>query len=113
MELSLSFRTLLDNWQQKTPPVLTATEIAVRLPIDDAARLQALADLYPGRTSESIITDLLSVALRELEAAMPYVRGSKVISTDEQGDPIYEDAGPTPRFNELTRKYRKKLQGKG
>lgn len=109
----MSFRTLLDNWQQKTPPVLTATEIAVRLPIDDAARLQALADLYPGRTRESIITDLLGVALRELEAAMPYVRGAKVISTDEQGDPIYEDAGPTPRFNELTRKYRKKLQGGG
>ena len=109
----MSFRSLLDNWQQKKPPVLTATEVPVRLTVDDAARLQALADLFPGQTRESIITDLLAVALRELEAAMPYVRGSKVISTDEQGDPIYEDAGPTPRFNELTRKYRKKLAPKG
>jgi hypothetical protein len=33
-----------------------------------------------------------------------------VISTDEQGDPVYEDAGPTPRFMELTRKHRKKLE---
>lgn len=105
----MSFRTLLDNWQQKAPPALSAAEIAVRLSIDDAARLQALADLYPGHSRESIITDLVGVALRELEAAMPYVRGSKVISRDEQGDPIYEDVGPTPRFNELTRKYRKKL----
>lgn len=105
----MSFRTLLDNWQQKAPPVLAASEIPVRLSIDDSARLQALADLYPGHTRESIITDLLAVALRELEAAMPYMRGTKVISRDEQGDPIYEDVGPTPRFNELTRKYRKKL----
>lgn len=113
MEPNLSFRALLDIWQQKSPAVLTATEIPVRLTVDDAARLQALADLYPGHTRESIIQDLLSVALRELEAAMPYVRGTRVISTDEQGDPIYEDAGPTPRFNELTRKHRKKLQAKG
>lgn len=113
MEHNLSFRALLDVWQQKSPPALTDTEIPVRLSIDDAARLQALADLYPGRTREAIIQDLLSVALRELEAAMPYVRGTRVISTDEQGDPIYEDAGPTPRFNELTRKYRRKLQARG
>ena len=30
--------------------------------------------------------------------------------SDEQGDPIYEDVGLTPRFVELTRKNRKKLQ---
>lgn len=108
----MSFRTLLDNWQQKKPPVLTAAEIPVRLTVDDAARLHALVDLFPGQTQESIITDLLSVALRELESAMPYVRGTRIISTDEQGDPIYEDAGPTPKFNELTRKYRKKLAPK-
>ncbi len=112
MEPNLSFRALLDIWQRKAPPALVATEIPVRLSIDDAARVQALADLYPGHTREAIVQDLLSAALRELEAAMPYVRGTRVISTDEQGDPIYEDAGPTPRFNELTRKYRKKLQAK-
>src|SRR5690348_5437102 len=84
---TVSFRALLDNWQKKSPPVLTANEYAVRLPIDDAARLQALADLYPGRTPQELITDLLGVALRELEAAMPYVRGAQVISRDEQGDP--------------------------
>lgn len=105
----MSFRTLLDNWREKTPPTLTSAEYAVRLTVDDAARVHALAEMYPGHSPEEIITDLLSVALRELEAAMPYLRGSKVISTDEQGDPVYEDAGPTPRFNALTRKHLKKL----
>jgi hypothetical protein len=41
---------------------------------------------------------------------MPYMAGQKVISTDEQGDPVYEDVGPTPRFIELARKNRKKLE---
>jgi hypothetical protein len=107
--LRVTFRTLLDNWEQKGTPVLTASEYPVRLPLEDAARLHALADMYPGHSCEAILTDLLSVALRELEAAMPYVRGAKVISHDDQGDPVYEDAGPTPRFIELTRKHRKRL----
>jgi hypothetical protein len=105
----VTFRTLLDNWQQKGEPLLAADEYRVRLPVDDAARIHALAELYPGRSREEIITDLLAVALKELEAAMPYVRGNKVVSRDEQGDPVYEDAGPTPRFNELVRRHRRKL----
>ena len=109
----MSFKVLLDHWQQTAPPALTATEYAVRLPVDDAARIQALAEMYPGTTREQIITDLLGAALRELAASMPYVKGSKVISTDEHGDPVYEDAGPTSKFVELTRKHRKKLAAPG
>ena len=37
----------------------TAKEYAVRLPLDDAARLQALAELFPGQSIEEIVTDLL------------------------------------------------------
>ena len=40
---------------------------------------------------------------------MPYVAGQQVISTDEQGDPVFEDVGPTPRFMNLTRTHRRKL----
>jgi hypothetical protein len=109
----VSFKQLLDHWQQTAPPALTAAEYAIRLPIDDAARLQALAEMYPGTSREQIITDLLSAALRELAAAMPYVKGSKVISTDEHGDPVYEDTGPTSKFVELTRRHRKKLAAPG
>ena len=75
----------------------------MRLPLDDAARLAALAEMFPGRSSEQLITELLGTALEELAAAMPYVAGTRVISTDEQGDPIYEDMGLTPRFMQLAR----------
>ena len=107
----MSFRSLLDRWQQRATPTLTAAEYAVRLPLDDAARLHALAELFPAFTREQIVSDLLAAALTELAASMPYVRGNKVISKDEQGDPVYEDAGYTPRFIELTRKHRRKLAG--
>jgi hypothetical protein len=104
------FKELLDAWRHDATVPRTASEYAVRLPVDDAARVLALAELFPGRTTEQIITELLGVALQEVAAAMPYVAGKKVISTDDQGDPVYEDAGPTPRFAELTRKHRKKLE---
>src|SRR5579871_5074937 len=109
-ELPVSFKTLLDNWRESAAAPRTVTDYAVRLPVDDAAQLQALAEMFPGRTPEQLITDLLGVALQEIATAMPYVAGQKVISTDEQGDPVYEDVGPTPRFMELTRRNRKKLE---
>jgi hypothetical protein len=105
------FKELLDDWRQSASGTRTATEYMVRLPVDDAARLHALAELFPGRTREQLITDLLGAALQEVAASMPYVQGSKVISSDEQGDPVYEDTGLTPRFTELTRQFKKKLEG--
>lgn len=106
----MSFKDLLASWRETAAQPRTATEYAVRLPVDAAARLAALGEMFPGRTPEQIITDLLATALQEIETSMPYVAGKKVISSDEQGDPIFEDIGPTPRFVELTRKYRKKLE---
>jgi hypothetical protein len=106
----VSFKELLASWRETAAAPRTATEYSVRLPVDDAARLQALAEMFPGRTPEQLITDLLGAALQEIATAMPYVAGRKVISTDEQGDPVYEDIGLTPRFMELARKNRKKLE---
>jgi hypothetical protein len=106
----MSFKDLLESWRQSAAQPRTATEYAVHLPLDDAARLAALAEMFPGRSAEQLITDLLGTALQEIETSMPYIAGRKVISSDEQGDPIYEDVGLTPRFVELTRKNRKKLE---
>jgi hypothetical protein len=102
-------KELLQRWQEQAQTPLTAREYPVRLGLDDAARIHALAELFPGRTKEQIITELLAAALEALAAEMPYVPGSRVISTDEQGDPVYEDTGLTPRFIELTRRHRKAL----
>jgi hypothetical protein len=106
----VSFKKLLEDWRETAAAPRTVTEYSVRLPVDEAAQLHALVEMFPGRTPEQLITDLLTVALQEVATAMPYVAGQKVISTDEQGDPVYEDVGPTPRFMELARKNRKKLE---
>ena len=105
----MNFKELLDSWRASAAAPRTARAWAVRLPLDDAARLAALADMFPGRAPEQLITELLGVALREVAAAMPYVPGTRVISTDEQGDPVYEDIGPTPRFMELARRHHASL----
>ena len=106
----VKFKPLLDRWKKAEAPAKTAREYAVRLPLDDAARLEALAELFPGQSIEEIVTDLLGAALDEIAVAMPYEKGPKVISRDDQGDPVYEDKGLTPRFVELTRKYKKNLE---
>jgi hypothetical protein len=108
----VSFKELLESWRESAAAARTAKAYAVHLPVDDAARLGALADMFPGRTPEQLITELLGTALKEVAAAMPYVPGQRVISTDEQGDPLFEDVGPTPRFMDLTRQHRRKLQAK-
>jgi len=106
-----NFRELVSSWRRGASEARTAASYAVHLPLDDAARLHALAEMFPGRTCEQLITDLLALALQELAAAIPYEPGQKVISRDEQGDPLYEDVGLMPRLVELTRKHRKRLEG--
>jgi hypothetical protein len=106
---AVKFKPLLDLWKKQAAPSPTARQYEVRLPLDDASRLHALAELFPGRPIELIITDLLHAGLDEVAAAMPYEAGPKVISRDDHGDPVYEDVGLTPRFVELTRKFKKEL----
>ena len=101
---------LVHQWNQTASGKLTPNTYTVRLPVEDAAKLAALSEMYPKRTLEQLITDLLSAALSDLEGAMPYVKGSRVISEDEMGDPRYEDLGPTPKFQELTQKHMPRIQ---
>lgn len=96
---------LFTVWQKTAAGPLTETSFSVRLPVEDAARVAALAEMFPRRSAEEIITDLLAAALAEVEASMPYVAGKAVVATDEQDDPIYEDVGPTPRYMELWHKH--------
>lgn len=99
----MQLKDLVERWEQTASERRTPHHYSVRLPLADAAKLAALAEMYPGRSEEELITDLLSAALNELEATFPYVQGRRVIAEDDQGDPIYEDAGLTPRFKALTR----------
>ena len=50
----MKFKPLLVHWKKEAPPVRTAEEYAVRLDLDDASRLHALAELFPGQPLEVI-----------------------------------------------------------
>ncbi|MBD1553696.1 pilin assembly protein [Pseudomonas typographi] len=107
----MKIRELAQHWEQTATGRLSKTAYAIHLDVEAAARLAALAEMYPKHHTEELLGELIGAALEELESSFPYVQGSKVIATDEQGDPLYEDVGPTPRFLALAREHLHRLQG--
>lgn len=103
---------LIETWEREAAGELAEETFQVHLPVEDAAKIEALAELYPRRSREQLIAELLSVALDQVVASFPYLPGDRVISRDEQGDPIYEDVGQTPRFLELVHTYAERLRKK-
>jgi predicted DNA-binding protein len=101
----MKIKALAECWEQQAKATLTSDEYSLRLPLEDAAKITALAEMYPKRTKSEIIGELLSAALDELETSFPYVAGKKVITKDEMGDPIFEDIGPMPKFLDLSKKH--------
>ena len=96
---------LAQLWEGTAGGQLTKTRYNLRLSLEDAAKLEALAEMYPRRSMEHLLGDLISAALSDLEVSLPYIKGNKVIALDELGDPMFEDVGPTPRFLSLAKKH--------
>jgi len=103
-------RDLIKHWDQSAGDPLSAQSYTLRLPLEDASRVRALAEMYPRRAIADIISDLLHAALDEVEASLPYQQGTRVIAEDEQGDPIYEDTGPAARFRQLASRYAEEMR---
>lgn len=106
----MMLKELVAQWESHAQGVLTKDTYTVHLQEDDAAKIDALAEMYPKRTKEQLIRELLSAALAQLEESFPYVQGPTVVETDEMGDAIYEDIGSTPRFMELIKQHLLKNQ---
>ena len=100
---------LIQRWGQAGHTRSDVRAYAVHLPLRDAARIEALHMMYPGRSDSQLMADLIRAALDELEVAMPYIPGSRIIAEDDYGDPIYEDLGPTPQFYSLSHEILRKL----
>ena len=56
----MSFKSLLDAWSAEHKPVKTRETYNINLDVDDAAKVHAFAEMFPGVDRERIITDLLS-----------------------------------------------------
>ena len=101
----MKIRELARHWEQNAKGHMSPTGHVLHLDMESEARLAALIEMYPKRQPEELLGELVAAALEELEASFPYVRGQQVIATDEEGDPLYEDIGPTPRFLALSRRH--------
>lgn len=102
-------RELASEWEENARGALCRSTHRVHLDLEAEARLAALCEMYPRRHPEDLLGELVSAALHDLEESFPYVKGHRVVTTDEMGDPVYEDEGPTPRFLKLARKHRERL----
>jgi len=100
---------LIQRWNQEGHTRMDVRAYAVHLPLRDAARIEALHVMFPGRSASQLMADLIRAALDELEVAMPYIPGNRIIAEDDYGDPIYEDLGPTPQFYSLSHEILRKL----
>lgn len=107
---NMRIKALIAHWQAEATGQLTEEQFSVCLPLKEAAKIQALVEIFPGHTQEQIISELLTAALEQMEEDLPYVPGHKVIGHDEFGDPLYEDIGLTHKFTEMTKKHLKSLR---
>ena len=107
----MGFVDLISIWDQQASGEIAHEQYRVDLTVENAAKIEALSELFPRRTREQLIAELLTCALDEMIAAFPYVQGERIITHDEEGDPIYEDVGYTPRFLALVEKHINRERG--
>lgn len=105
----MKVRDLVSEWQTSAGETRTDCSYAVHLPIYDAAKIAALCDIFPGLTEKRILTDLVAAALDDLTSSFAYEPGDEIVGYDDHGDPMYSDAGLTPRFQALARRHAEKL----
>jgi len=103
--MTMTIRELAELWEDHAQGSFIEETYKVHLTVEDAAKIAALSEMYPRRNVEQLVSELVSAALAELEQSFPYIAGTEISTTDEFGDPIYKDDGPTPEFQSLTRKH--------
>ena len=105
----MNIHDLIHSWEKGSVTHLSVESLCVQLPLYDAARISALGELFPLKIKQEIVSELLNIVLDQVEEAFPYVQGERIIAEDDQGDPIFEDAGLTPLFLSLVKKHEARL----
>ncbi len=105
----MSIKDLAQQWGSSNRCQDKTESFEVDMPLQSAAKIHALAQMYTSGNVNELVKDLLLAALQEIECTFPYVAGDTVVGEDELGDPIYEDVGPTPQFLDLMRSHLSQL----
>jgi hypothetical protein len=83
----MQIKELFNHWETQEEPEPPRQRLTVDLDAHTKARLDALAQMFPKQPPEKLVSDLLRAA-------------------------VYEDAGPTPQFQALTRDHIETMKGK-
>ena len=102
--------TLHSVWSAPDNTRLTSKQYSFRLPVHVAAKIAALCEMYPNRTKTEIVGDLLSTAIDEFLAGLPYIKGAYITHDPDTGEEIFDDAGPASVFWQLADKHYKELE---
>lgn len=106
----MSIKKLIETWSRNDSAPLADEQFHLRLSIYEAAKIEALCEMFPGRDRDHLLSDIVSAALDELQESIAYVAGDKVVAEDEQGDPVYEDVGLSRKWRDLTDKHLERLR---
>ena len=113
---------LHDMWTAPDNGRLTSKQFSFRLPVHIAAKLAALAELYPQKNRTQVVADLLTAALDDLEANLPLSLGSQISKEDEyherqiaehlneEYEPSFYVSGARVRYRNLVNQHYKELE---
>lgn len=59
------------HWQEAKQSADRTHDYNLRLPLEDAARVAALAEMYPDRSEADILNDMIAAALDDLAESTP------------------------------------------
>lgn len=106
--LSDKVSALLASWEKQGHLAQQMQQLNISLSNDDVAKIAALSEVYH-LSEEQLLTSIIHSSLLEIEQAMPYKQGTKIIR-EEEGEPIYEDIGPTPTYLHAKQRKQKELK---
>lgn len=113
---------LHDVWTAPDNSRLISKQFSFRLPVHIAAKLAALAELYPQKNRTQVVADLLTAALDDLEANLPLALGSQISEEDEHHErkiaehlneryePSFYVSGARVKYRYLVNKHFKELE---
>ena len=97
-------------WTAPDNSRITSKQFSFRLPVHVAAKMSALAEMYPQKTRTEIVGDLLATAIDDLIKALPVYQGKSIGYIPQIEEEIFEEYGPRVTFWELADKYYRELE---
>ena len=96
---------LVTVWGAPDNSRLTAKQYSFRLPVQVAAKLAALEELYPTRSRTQLVGDLLAAAIGEVEKNLPSYAGESLGRHPDSDEEMFVECGPISRYRRLANQY--------